>query len=118
MSLVKRNISLNEGAAPLCAWLSLAASSGKRLRRRGPRSQLIFLRRSVPRCRRTLPDMSPGESGDAMSDTLADNETQSRRNDNLNVCTPDLEGLNSCLEGVYIYNVNIQSLNARLVELI
>ena len=39
---------------------------GDRLRRRGPRSKLALLRRSVPKHRRALPGMAPGESGDAM----------------------------------------------------
>ena len=38
----------------------------RRLRRRGPRSQLALVRRSVPRHRRTLPGMCPGESGHVM----------------------------------------------------
>ena len=59
---------LNDDAAPLSVRSSPVASvCGKRLRRRGPRSHLAILRRSVAKCCRTLPDMSPGESGDEIS---------------------------------------------------
>ena len=63
--------------------------------------------------------MSPGESGDVVSDTLIDNETQTHRgSSNLKICTPEIVGSNSCLEGVFVYSVNIQSLVAHLPELI
>ena len=39
---------------------------GIRLRRRGPRFNLALIRRSVPKHRRALPSMSPGESGDTI----------------------------------------------------
>ena len=60
---------LSGGAAPLGSARQQPAcppTRGKRLRRRGPRSQLARLRRSVPKHRRSLPGMSPGEAGDGM----------------------------------------------------
>ena len=54
----------------------------RRLRRRGPRSQLALLRRSVPKERRKLPDISPGEVGDPMSDDLIINKSHAQINKN------------------------------------
>ena len=70
-SLCNENIVI--GAAPLGSARQLPAVFGvgsRRLRRRGPRSQLSNLRRSVPRHRRTLPDMRPGESGLLVSESI------------------------------------------------
>ena len=44
-----------------------ALCPSRRLRRRGPRTQHAVLRRSVPKQRRTMPGMSPGELGEIMS---------------------------------------------------
>ena len=70
-SLCNDNIII--GAAPLgsARQLPVVLSFGsRRLRRRGPRSQLSNLRRSVPRHRRTLPDTRPGESGLFVSESI------------------------------------------------
>ena len=76
----------------------------RRLRRRGPRSQYAFLRRSVPKCRRALPGMSPGESGDSV---------------------PDLDGIPKPLactdvsrNNISVYSLNLQCVLARLPEII
>ena len=60
-----------------------------RIRRRGPRSVLAMLRRSVLKCRRTLPDISPGESGEFISEIDIHNESQCNT---LHKCMPDLAG--------------------------
>ena len=73
----------------------------RRLRRRGPRSQLALLRRSVPKERRKLPDISPGEAGDSMSDDLIINKSHVQINKN----------------DVFIYSLNIRCLLAHLDEL-
>ena len=113
-----------DGAAPLeCARQSpVLAGSGKRLRRRGPRSNLALLRRSVPKQHRTLPGTSPGESGDTVSDTSNMCKPQGVSNDKPDIiskCTPKKNALNSTNLGeVSVYTVNIQCLLARMHELI
>ena len=63
-----RPTNVSSDAAPLGQVRQLPAiCAARRLRRRGSRSQAANLRRSLLRCRRTLPDMSPGESGDEIS---------------------------------------------------
>ena len=67
MRMHLQNESSNVDAAPLCVRTSPAViDSGKRLRRRGPRSHLAFLRRSVAKSCRTLPGISLGESRDSI----------------------------------------------------
>ena len=73
----------------------------RRLRRRGPRSQLALLRRSVPKERRKLSDISPGEAGDPMSDDLIINKPHAQINK----------------IDVFIYSLNIRCLLAHLDEL-
>ena len=73
MSLPSDNLGLDSAAPLECvrphpACLQLASV---RSRRRGPRSQISLLRRSVPRHRRTLPDTGPGESGLLVSDNFS-----------------------------------------------
>ena len=67
---------LNDDAAPLESVRQPPTMlNGKRLRRRGPRSELAVLRRSLPKHCRTLPDMSPGESGDLISDPFFEDQS-------------------------------------------
>ena len=82
-------------------------SRGQRLRKRGPRSKLAILRRSVPKHRRALPGMSPGESGDLVPVSHVSNT--SHRLDNINTydCTPEYNARNSRDEGFLILSVNI-----------
>ena len=59
---------VSSDAAPLGQVRQTPAICGlRRLRRPGSRSQAANLRRSLLKCRRTLPYMSPGESGDGIS---------------------------------------------------
>ena len=51
----------------------LPFTGSRRSRRRGPRSQLALLRRSVPKHRRTLPDTCPGESRHSVSEPIDEN---------------------------------------------
>ena len=63
-----------DGAAPLGSARPLPALSspvGRRLRRRGPRSQIANLRRSVPKHRRSLPEAGLGESRPEDSDSVS-----------------------------------------------
>jgi len=71
-SLVLKGKDCFDSAASLCARQSPASSNSDnlntrqmtgRLRRRGPRSTLALLRRSLPRRCRALPGTTPGESG-------------------------------------------------------
>ena len=57
--------------------------NGKRLRRRGPRSKLAVLRRSLPKHCRTLPDMSPGESGDVISEPFFEDQSHNVIDENV-----------------------------------
>jgi len=112
-----------DGAAPLerARQSPVLAGSGKRLRRRGPRSKLALLRRSAPKQHRTLPGTSPGESGDTVSDTSIIRKPQDVSNgkpDIISKCTPKQNVFNSSNLGeVSVYTVNIQCLLARLQEL-
>ena len=106
-----------DDAAPLGSARQTSAISGcHRIRRRGPRSDLATLRRSVPKYRRTLPDISPGESGDVISEINIQNESQC--NNSFSKSTPDLAGSNSKMNGISILSINIQCLAAKLAELI
>ena len=71
MSHSDRKIDVIDSAALLgCArQVSVMRERTRRLRRRGPRSQIAYLRRSVSKHHRTLPGMSPGESGDVVPDS-------------------------------------------------
>ena len=85
---------LTDGAAPLeCARQSpVLTGSGKRLRRRGPRSNLALLRRSVPKQHRTLPGTSLGESRDIMSEISRIHKPFANENHHV--------------DGVYIFEIN------------
>ena len=76
---MRRNVALNDftgDAAPLESERQPPTMlSGKRLRRRGPRSKLAVLRRFLPKHCRTLPDMSPGESGDLISEPFFEDQS-------------------------------------------
>jgi hypothetical protein len=90
---------------------------GKRLRRRGPRSQIACLRRSVSKQHRTPPGISPGESGDLIPD-ISDVHTPC---DNSNAscnpfakCMPRRPVRNTCREGILVYSVNIRCMLSNL----
>ena len=78
--------------------------SPRRLRRRGSRSQAANLRRSLPKCRRTLSDMSPGDSGDRMSARIAIHKSLSVHVDTTS-------------KDVHIISINIRCLLAHKDEL-
>ena len=81
----------NDDAAPLgSARLPSAIIGHHRIRRRGPRSDLALLRRSLPKYRRALPDASPDESGDHISENNIPHESHTRNS--LSKCVPDLAG--------------------------
>ena len=125
-------VSSNDGfhnAAPLGTRRTLPAVPvlpSRRFRRRGPRSQLALARRSVPRHRRSLPGMCPGESGHVMpvsfsmasqpssvsSAVVTVNELSDAR---VNVISNARQSVASTslragLNGICIYLVNIQCL--------
>ena len=112
---------VNIDAAPLeCARQPPAISSGKRLRRRGPRSKLAVLRRSVPKRCRTLPDMSPGESGDVISEFVFEDQSyadcnKDNRNQRLHVNSRPKRKSSSKIS---ILTVNIRCLLKNLDQLI
>ena len=97
----------------------------RRLRRRGPRSQLAFLRRSVPKHRRALPDTCLGESRQIVSDSNSFASSPSNRlisnasNNNLNSSVHETDDSTQSIadEGIHIYFVNIRCLSAHLAEL-
>jgi len=124
-SLCNENIVI--GAAPLGSARQLPAVFGvgsRRLRRRGPRSQLSNLRRSVPRHRRTLPDMRPGESGLFVSESIFSsvppttqltNKSDDKENSNLpgkSACNYPVRSVKT-VNDVCIYFVNIRCLLAK-----
>ena len=119
MSKDLSHIDQSESAAPLgCARLFPAMlHSGKRLRRRGPRSNLAILRRSVPKQRRALPGMSPGESGDTMPVNKMYCTPQKVVNNDSIFDKSKIPASNSCHKGVFVYSVNIRCLLAHLAEL-
>ena len=104
MSHSDRKIDVLDGAAPLgCArQASVMRERTRRLRRRGPRSQFACLRRSVSKHHRTLPGMSPGESGDAVADSDLIRKSLACRDVSRN--------------DVNIYCLNVQCLLAHLAE--
>jgi hypothetical protein len=119
LSREKPFVRSNDNAAPLlCARQYLATHSrGKRLRRRGPRSNLAILRRSVPKQRRALPGMSPGESGDTMPvNTMYCTPQKVVNNDSI-FDKSESPASNSCHKGISVYSVNIRCLLAHKAEL-
>ena len=61
-----------DSAAPLgSARQTPAMFLNRRARRRGPRTQLTLLRRSLPKHRRTLPGMCLGESRHLMPESIS-----------------------------------------------
>ena len=105
-----------DDAAPLgSARLTSAIISHHRIRRKGPRSDLALLRRSLPKYRRALPDVSPGESGDFASENNISSEPHI--SNSLSKSMPDLAGSNSKVNGISIFASNIQCLHAKLIEL-
>ena len=78
MSLPDGSFGLDSAAPSECVRLHPACFQfvSSRSRRRGPRSQVSLLRRSVPRHRRTLPDTCPGESGHLVSETFSQQSPQ------------------------------------------
>ena len=121
MTEICPNNILNIDADPLeCARQPPAISSGKRLRRRGPRSKLAVLRRSVPKRCRTLPDMSPGESGDVISEFVFEDQSHAdcnkdNRNQRLQVNSRPKPKSSSKIS---ILTVNIRCLLKNLDQLI
>ena len=104
-----------DDAAPLgSARQTSAIFRDHRIRRRGPRFVLATLRRSVPKCRRALPDISPDESAEFISDIDLHFESQCNT---LHKCMPNLAGSNSNVNGVSIFSIDIQYLLAKLAEL-
>ena len=119
MSLSKESSELIESAAPHgCARQPLVMQvRGKRLRRRGPRTQHAILRRSVPKRHRTLPGMSPGQAGDVMPENNIRSTSQRPSYDRDTVCMSDAVASNSSRRCIYILSLNIQCLLAHLGEL-
>ena len=108
--------SLNDAAPSGCARLPPALQSvrSRRFRRRGPRSQVACLHRSVPKHRRTLPGMCPGESGHIMP---ASNFSPPSQRNNFQIREIHLADAASSPDGIFIYLINIQNLLARTAEL-
>ena len=106
-----------DGAAPLSARQSPTMLGRGKHRGRGTRSHMAILRRSIPKHRRSPPDISPGETGDVISDPPLCNKSQSRSKDNLKRYIPEFDGVHSCHDGISVYTVNIQCLLARVAEL-
>ena len=91
-----------DDAAPLgSARLPSAIIGHHRIRRRGPRSDLALLRRSLPKYRRALPGASPGESGDFASENNIPLEPHI--SNSLSKCMPDLAGSNCKVNGISIF---------------
>ena len=119
------NCSLNgdHSAAPLASARPSptlpALISDRRQRRRGPRSQIALLRRSLPRHRRTLPDTCLGESRHLVSVPIDSNlSLQGNANNNpIQILHESDASANNSLHGLCIYSVNIQCLLAHLAEL-
>ena len=113
------NKCLNDDAAPLRARPSPAVSErGKRLRRRGPRSHLAILRRSVAKCCRTLPGISLGESRDSIPVSCLNLPCEAKdASNNISQCMLENRDSKLCLNGIFVYNVNIQCILAHLTEL-
>ena len=57
--------------------------------------------------------MSPGKSGDSISELALYNESHSSSMNRINRCTPVLDGNSSNLDGIHVYSVNIQMLTAK-----
>ena len=128
--------SLNDAAPSGCARLppALQSVSSRRLRRRGPRSQAACLHRSVPKHRRTLPGMCPGEAGHIMPASnfsppsqrtifqipekhLADAPASSSASASASAPAPAPASTSVSSNGISIYLINIRSLLAHLAEL-
>lgn len=96
-------------------------SRGKCLRRRGPRSQMARLRRSVPKSRRTLPGISLRESRaliPADVDAVSNLPCEDKRSSNqLSTCMLEDRDSNLCQNGIFVYSVNIQCILAHVAEL-
>ena len=118
MRMHLQNESSNVDAAPLCVRTSPAViDSGKRLRRRGPRSHLVFLRRSVAKSCRTLPGISLGESRDSIPVPCLNLPCEaSNASSNLSKCMLENRDSNLCHKGIFVYNVNIRCILAHLTE--
>jgi hypothetical protein len=96
----------------------VCCDSGKRLRRRGPRSQMARLRRSVPKSHRTLPGISLGESRDTIPVSFLNSPCEAKAASNISsVCTLEDRNSSLCLNGIFVYNVNIRCILAHLTEL-
>ena len=126
MSLSQKNRgTVSFGAAPLGSVRphpAVSNFSSTRCRRRGPRSQLASLRRSVPRHRRTLPDTCLGESRRNVSESIDINSLLQGTSNFPNISSVRLlhesdASANNSLQGLCIYSINIQCLSARIDEL-
>ena len=92
------------------------------MRRRGPRSQIAVIRRSVPKYRRTLPGMCPGESGHLIPDSIHSSlPSVALHNNNIDIETNSLHDSDASADnspkGVVVYSVNIRCLKSHLSEL-
>jgi len=118
-SLVLKGKDCFDSAAPLCARTFPATiHSGKRLRRRGPRSHLACLRRSVTKSCRTLPGISLGESRDSIPVICSTSSCESTIASSISSdCTLENRNSSLCLNGIFVYSVNIRCILAHLTEL-
>ena len=95
----------------------------QRIRKRGPRSHLALLRRSLPKRCRALPGIASGESEASVPDNLIAS-SQQIQNPNLNLMHASTQNdtipaskTKKKKEEITILVVNIQSVRAHLVEL-
>ena len=86
----------------------------RRTRRRGPRSQLSRLRRSIPRERRALPGTCHGEAGHFVPDSVLINSPHDDQSHNSRISRKDICDFDSHIS---IFLINIQCLMARIHEL-
>ena len=92
----------------------MCVEASRRRRRRGPRSQIANLRRSVPKHRRTLPGLCLGESRHLGSESIY--QLSPRSLHNLHDSKSEISADNS-KGSICIYFVNIQCMLAHLAEL-
>ena len=110
MSVFADSDSVRDSAAPLSARQSLTMFGRGKHRGRGTRSQMAILRRSIPKHCRSLPDISPGETGDRISDPISCNKSQSRSKDHFKRYIPELNGVHACQDGISVYTVSLHML--------
>ena len=111
---ISPNNVLNVDAAPLkSARQPPTVLSGKRLKRRGPRNKLAVLRRSLPKHCRTLPDMSPGESGDVISEPFFEDQSHDVINENFG---NQILHSNSRPKRKYSSKISILTINIRCLQ--